>query len=133
MYVHGLNAEQRKQLVLMAFHMMMADSVAKDEEKLVVTALKHELGVPALERGDFGQPPRLEAFPDRTSRMTAMLRLAAIAYSDREYHLEETRMLVRYARQFDFHPADLKALDAWGRSYQSVLAEAQRMIAGGTI
>lgn len=130
MFLQHLGVEQRKHLVLMAFQMMMADRLAKDEEKSIIAALKHELGVMGMNRKDFEAGPDLSLFYDRRSQMAVMMKLASIAYSDQEYHLNETRMLVKYGRMFGLRVEDMKALDSWGRRHQQLVADAHVLVEG---
>ncbi|MGE5504403.1 MAG: hypothetical protein ACM31L_08260 [Actinomycetota bacterium] len=129
MYLRHLDERQRKNLLVMAFEMMVADHVIRDGEKEVIEALKQELHVPNVRREDFANGPDLFLFRDRRSQIAAMLKLASIGFADKEYHRMELRMLVRYAQEFGLSLDELKTIEEWGRKHYWLVHEAEALMA----
>lgn len=128
MFLRHLNVLQKRNLLIMAFTMMTADGVVRDAEKCMLEALKHETGIGGIPREEYEAGPDLALFNDRRSQMAALMKLASIAYSDREFHATEIKVLVGYGHAFQVSAEDMKALHSWGRRHQELVAEAESLI-----
>jgi uncharacterized tellurite resistance protein B-like protein len=130
LFLRHFTEQQKRSLTIMAYRMMMADQVAKGEEKSIIAALKHELGDIALSKEDFEGGPDLGLFVTRREKMAALLKLAAIAYSDREFHKAEVALIVKYGREFEISTEDLRQIDRWARRHQVLVSDAEALIRG---
>jgi peroxiredoxin/uncharacterized tellurite resistance protein B-like protein len=128
MFLRFLDPRQRQALLLMAYRMVAADGVVHPDETSMLEALRHELSVPAPKREDYANGPDLTAFTDRRAKLAAMLKLASIAYSDRDFHPEEVRVLVRFGRTLEMSAEDMRAIDSWVRRHESLVREATDLI-----
>lgn len=128
MFLCHLDPGQRKSLLIMAFNMIVADRAVRDEEKGILDALKHELGIAQVAKIEADLGPELSLFQCRRSKIAVMLKLASIAYSDREFHDREIKVLVRYGREMHLSAADMKAIDDWGRKHQALVNDAERLL-----
>jgi uncharacterized tellurite resistance protein B-like protein len=128
MFLRHFDDEQRKQLLIVAFEMMVADGLIRESEKEVLEALKQELHVFQIDREEALGGVQLGVFADRRSQMAAMLKLVAMAFADREYHERELKILVRCGREFGFGIEDMKAVNEWGRRHFELVKDAERMI-----
>ncbi|CAA7621322.1 Redoxin (modular protein) [Magnetospirillum sp. LM-5] len=128
MFLRFLSAPQRQTLLLMAYRMVAADGVVRKEESSLLDALRHELSIPAPRREHYVAGPDLTTLGDRRAQMAAMLKLSAIAYSDREFHPEEVRTMVRFGKSLNLSSEDMKAVDSWGRRHEALVREATELI-----
>lgn len=131
MYLRHLDTAQRKALVLMAYRMIAADRVVRDEETCILEALRHELAVPAPKREEYAAGPDFGVFTDRRAKVAVMLKLASIAYSDREFHVEEVRALIRFGKALGLDVDDLREVESWGRRHEQLVTDANRLIQRG--
>jgi peroxiredoxin len=128
MFLRFLTPVQRQNILLMAYRMIAADGVVRDEETSLLEALRHELQVPAPKREAYMAGPDLSVFADRRAKLAAMLKLSAIAYVDRELHPEEVKVLVRFGKVMGLEADDMKAIDSWGRRHEALVREAADLI-----
>ena len=130
MFLRHFDDHQKRALIIMAYRMMMADQVARGEEKSIIAALKHEIGDVPVSKEDFDNGLDLRVFRTRRDKLAALLKLAAIAYADLEFHRNEVSMLVKYGRELDLSIEDLRHVDQWAKRHQSLVSDAEAMIEG---
>jgi uncharacterized tellurite resistance protein B-like protein len=129
MFLRHFDDEQRKQLLIVAFQMMVADGIVRDSEKDVLEALKQELHVYQVDREEASLGVRLDVFDDHRSRIAAMLKLISIALVDQDYHERELKVMVRCGREFGLSIDEMKAITDWGRKHYQLVKEAEDLIA----
>jgi hypothetical protein len=130
LFLRHFDDHQKRALIIMAYRMMMADQVARGEEKAIIAALKHEIGEVSVSKEDFEDGPDLGVFMTRRDKIAALLKLAAIAYADLEFHKHEVAMIVKYGREFNLAIEDLRHVDQWAKRHQTLVSDAEAMIDG---
>ncbi len=131
MFLQYMDAEQRRALVIFAYYIMAADHMVVPEEQAIITALEHELALTDdIHPAEMLVEPLFKLFPDRRSRMAVMLKLYAVAYADRKIHPKEKALLEDYAQRIGLTPAEVKALDKWGRRHTELVEEARHVVEG---
>ncbi|MBI2235493.1 MAG: hypothetical protein HYU60_00800 [Magnetospirillum sp.] len=132
MFLRHFDDEQRRQLLILAFEMMVADGVVRNSERDVLEALKQELHVFQIDREEALMGVRLDVFTDHRSRIAAMLKLISIALVDQEYHERELKVMVRCGREFGLSIPEMKAITEWGRKHYQLVKEAEEMISAAS-
>lgn len=129
MLMRHFNTEQKKAITKLAYGMMMADNLMREEERDIVAALDHELGVASqMKAADFHQPVDLSLFDTPEAKVAVMLKLFAIAYSDRRMHAAEAEILRAYARQLGATAEQFDAMNEWGMRHYLLVEQAKSMV-----
>lgn len=124
------SVEQKIAITKMAYTTMMADHAMRSEEQELIRALGHELGVSHLLKPvDFQVPADLSVLDTPQVKVAAMLKLFAIAYSDRRMHPDEADILRGFAQRLHIAPERLAAMDEWGKRHYALMAQARAMVA----
>jgi uncharacterized tellurite resistance protein B-like protein len=129
MFMREFDTEQKKAITKLAYSMMMADEKMRAEEQDIVTALGHELGVSHLmQPTDFHVPADLSLFATPQAKLALMLKLFAIAYSDRQMHPEEAEVLREYSRRLGIGAGEFDDLNEWGKRHFVLVEQAKAML-----
>lgn len=130
MFMREFDTEQKKAITKLAYVMMMADDRMRAEEKEIIQALGHELGVAhLLSPADFHVPADLSLFSTPQAKLALLLKLFAIAYSDRQMHPEEAGVLREYARRLGITPSQFESLNEWGKRHLMLVEQAKVLLA----
>lgn len=129
MFMRSFSVEQKKAITKLAYAMMMADRSMHVEEQELIRALGHELGVThMMSPADFHEPADLSVLDGPQVKVAAMLKLFAIAYSDRRMHPAELEVLREYARRLGIGADHFAAMDEWGKRHYTLVAQAKAMV-----
>lgn len=129
MFMREFDTEQKKAITKLAYVMMMADQRMRTEEQEIIKALGHELGVShLLQPADFHQPVDLSLFATPASKVALMLKLFAIAYSDRQMHPDEAEVLRDYSRRLGVSAAQFAEMNEWGKRHYVLVEQAKAML-----
>lgn len=130
MFMREFDIEQKKAITKLAYAMMVADDRMRAEEQEIVKALTHELGVAHLmQPTDFHLPADLSLFRTPKAKLALMLKLFAIAYSDRQMHPEEAEVLREYGRRLGVPARQFDELNEWGQRHYLLVEQAKAMLA----
>jgi len=132
MFLHKLNAEQRKAFLVMAQRISMADGEDDMGELDDIENLKAQLGLsynPDMSEvlGDLPLTP----FDTVESRVIAMMELLAIAYTDDYLHEAESDLIGDVASAFGFSQEQLNAIAGWSMNALDLRREGEALLSGG--
>lgn len=108
--------DQKAHFLALAYKVALADSWIRAPEESILQYLTRRVGIPSEEvskatRGE----PRLEMFTNRRTRILVLFELLCLAYSDNEFHVDESRLLLDISRQFQITEGDFAALKGLAR------------------
>ncbi len=129
MFLETLDDRQRRALVVMAHHMMVADHTVTDEEMDLIRVLENELTISTpLSAKELYAPADMAAFVEPRSKVAAVLKLVAVAYADRKIVSNEFSELRRISAEFGFTPEQFERIRAWGKAHMELVESAQSML-----
>ena len=127
MFLELLNEAQRRELLVLAHDVILADRRVHHQETELLSALEHELHV-WIDEKDLGRPADLSIFAGKKVKLAALLKLCSLAYIDRSIHPFETAELKRIGGAFKFSADEIQAIDLWGRRHLDLVAEAEALV-----
>lgn len=130
MFLESLDERQRRTLVVMAHHMMVADHTVTEEEYDLLRVLESELAIATpLSPKELFEAPDLSVFTEPEGKVAAVLKLVAVAYADRRFVSNEFSELRRIAGVLGFTPEQFGRILAWGKAHMELVESAQAMLA----
>lgn len=125
MFRNLLSDSQWKAFIVLVYKVALADHRVPLPEGLFVDELKSEAGfedsLPAMEVLGAAD---LEPFRTRESRIVVMLNLLCLAFSDEDFHINETTVLIGLARSFGFSDEEYLELVGRGKRQAQLMGEA---------
>ena len=129
MFLESLDDRQRRALVVMSHHMMVADHTVTAEEMDLIRVLESELAISEpLSPQELFEPADIELFTEPRAKVAAVLKLVAVAYADRKIVSNEFSELRRIAGELGFSPEQFDRIRAWGKAHMELVEAAQAML-----
>lgn len=124
-----LSETQKDAFVALAYRVVLADHEVPEPEQHFFELVKATLGMgkavtPEMIMGS----PELSAFDSRRARVAALVALLCLAYSDNNFHVNESGILLDLAKSFGLSSAEFKTLEESAKSYLNTLRAVERMI-----
>ena len=131
MYLRYLTADQKKALLVLAYHMVIADGTVSDEESNLLDELKHGLGVDAVVTPQaMYERPSLAVFDSRRAKMTALVQILALAFADNLFPTSESDMVRDFTREIGIAAEEMPAIEDWVRRQNVMVEEFETLLAG---
>ena len=105
MFLSRLDKAQRRSFLALVTKMAMADGKVAPEETQILNDIGHMLGQTAAVPADeiFGET-NIEPFDSEQSRIITVLGMLMVAYSDKNFHVDESSVLVETVNSFGIGP-----------------------------
>jgi len=124
-----LTEGQRLALLDLAHNVVVSDGLLDPNEEGMLSEFKAEMGLPeSHETGYLPLEGIADVFPDRRTRVIAMINLLRVSYADGAFEIEEECLLKEVSRIFGFEPIEFLLLDNWMRRWLALQSEAQALM-----
>jgi len=124
-----LTGDQRVALLDLAHNVVVSDGLLAPGEEGMLAEFKAEMGLPPAHETGYLPLEGLEAiFPDRRSRVVALINLLRLSYSDGAFEVEEECLLKEVSRLFAFSEAEFMLFDNWVRRLLALQHEATALM-----
>ncbi len=131
MFLRHLTAEQKKALLVLAYHMVIADDHVSDEESALLDELKHDLGVNVVVTPqELFERPSAAVFDSRESKMTALVQILSLAFADNRFPPSESEMVRDFTRELRIPAKEMPSIEAWARQHIRLLEDFEALLAG---
>ena len=129
MFLTMLNEAEKRAFAVLAQRLVAADEVLRSEELLALETLWAEMGIGSPPADGRDESELAAAFETRRSRVVALLELLGLAYSDRDFCLDEASMITTVAHEMGLDAAELDRLDRWVADHVRHLDDAFALMA----
>lgn len=123
-----LTSEQKIHFLALAYKVALADSWVRASEESILHFLTRRIGV---ELGNLPNPvavePMLDLFKERRVSMLVLFELLRLAYSDSEFHANESTMLRDIGRLLGLGDGDFATLKGLARRQAALDREIAKM------
>ena len=131
MNLRYLNAQQRKALSILAFHMAMADGIVTDSENAMMADIKAELGVDEeITPMELMERPSLEVFDNPRAKATALLQLLTLAFVDNKFPSSESEVVAELSAELGIEGTELERFKDWARNNVDLRMGFDRLLDG---
>lgn len=113
MFLTMLNEAEKRAFAVLAQRLVAADEVLRAEELQALETLWAEMGIGSPPADGRDESELAAAFETRRGRVVALLELLGLAYSDRDFCLDEESMITAVAHEMGLDAAELDRLDRW--------------------
>lgn len=125
MWLSQLSGYQRLALLDLAHNVVVSDGLLAPGEEGMLAEFKVEMGLPPSHETGYLPLEGLETiFPDRKSRVVALINLLHLSYADGAFEIEEECLLKEVSRQFAFSEDEFLLFDNWVRRLLALQDEA---------
>lgn len=129
MWLGQLSDRQRLALLDLAHNVVVSDGLLAPGEEGMLAEFKAEMGLaPSHETGYLPLDGVEAIFPDRRSRVVALINLLHLSYADGAFEVEEECLLKEVSRLFDFSEDEFLLFDNWVRRLLALQAEASALM-----
>jgi hypothetical protein len=129
MFLTMLNEAEKRAFAVLAQRLVAADEVLRSEELQALETLWAEMGIASPPADGRDESELAAAFETRRSRVVALLELLGLAYSDRDFCLDEESMITAVAHEMGLDAAELDRLDRWVADHLRRLDDAFALMA----
>lgn len=130
MFLSMLDNDQQRAFAVLANRMVAADGTVNVEEREALRRLRAELRVTDSDLEDRDESVLAAVFDSRRAKVVALLELLGLAYSDREFHLDEQSMITAVAHEMAISADDLGRLNRWVQEHVRHIESAFELMAG---
>ena len=128
MWLSNLNKDQHQALIRLAHNVIVSDGLLDPNEEGMFDLLKKEMGIENSEEVEYLSLEGIETiFPDRKTRIIALINLIRIGYVDGAFEIEEECLLRDLANSFDIELDEFELLDNWVKRLVGLEKEAQAL------
>lgn len=113
MFLTMLNEAEKRAFAVLAQRLVAADELLRSEELQALETLWAEMGIGSPPADGRDESELAAAFETRRGRVVALLELLGLAYSDRDFCLDEESMITAVAHEMGLDAAELDRLDRW--------------------
>lgn len=128
MFLNMLDIDEKRAFALLAEKMIEADGIVVGREASSLAALKAEMGL----EGSGGDTRSVEelarVFKDRRSRISTLLELFGLAYTDTSFDLGEQSLIATVAHEMGVGSDDIVALEQWVQDHVSLVRRAMALM-----
>lgn len=118
MFFDFLTKTQRKELLLYCYQMAMADQEFTREEKSLLAKLESDARI-KLNRSQLSVDADITVFDTRKSRAVVAMTVLLVALIDRNYEVEENRLLDELTSQLGLGDHAFNRLTSWTYEYKT--------------
>ena len=128
MWLSNLNKDQHQALIRLAHNVIVSDGLLDPNEEGMFDLLKKEMGIENSQEVEYLSLDGIETiFPDRKTRIIALINLIRIGYVDGAFEIEEECLLRDLASSFDIELDEFELLDNWVKRLVGLEKEAQAL------
>ena len=128
MWLSNLSKDQHQALIRLAHNVIVSDGLLDPNEEGMFDLMKKEMGIENSEEVEYLSLDGIEAiFPDRKTRIIALINLIRIGYVDGAFEIEEECLLRDLANSFDIELDEFELLDNWVKRLVGLEKEAQAL------
>jgi len=129
MFLRMLNDDQKRALLILAYHLVVSDNSVSDGESELLDELANGLrtDIPVTPQ-QLLERPSLKIFDTRQSRVALMLELLTLSYGDNQVPSAESVMIQKLARDLGFSDIETEKMKKWGESSCRLLNDALTLI-----
>lgn len=125
MWLGQLSERQRIALLDLAHNVVVSDGLLAPGEEGMLAEFKAEMGLSQThETGYLPLAGVEQIFPDRRSRVVALINLLRLSYADGAFEIEEECLLKEVSRHFVFSEDEFLLFDNWVRRWLALQDEA---------
>jgi hypothetical protein len=128
MWLSNLSKDQHQALIRLAHNVIVSDGLLDPNEEGMFDLMKKEMGIENSEEVEYLSLDGIETiFPDRKTRIIALINLIRIGYVDGAFEIEEECLLRDLANSFDIELDEFELLDNWVKRLVGLEKEAQAL------
>jgi tellurite resistance protein len=129
MWLGQLSQTQRLALLDLAHNVVVSDGLLDPNEEGMLAEFKAEMGLPVShETGYLPLEGVDKVFPDRRTRVVALINLLRLSYADGAFEIEEECLLKEVSRVFGIRPDEFLLMDNWVRRWLLLQTEARALM-----
>lgn len=108
MFLSTLNSEQKQAFLSLAHQFISADGQLASQEQAMLRAMKLEMELPEdVEFSDSNFSNLAQVFDSKKSRVSVLLEIIGLGYSDNDFHPEEDQIVKKLAEELSFSEDDV--------------------------
>ena len=128
MWLSNLSKDQHQALIRLAHNVIVSDGLLDPNEEGMFDLMKKEMGIENSEEVEYLSLDGIETiFPDRKTRIIALINLIRIGYVDGAFEIEEECLLRDLANSFDIELDEIELLDNWVKRLVGLEKEAEAL------
>ena len=128
MWLSNLSKGQHQALIRLAHNVIVSDGLLDPNEEGMFDLMKKEMGIENSQEVEYLSLDGVETiFPDRKTRIIALINLIRIGYVDGAFEIEEECLLRDLANSFDIELDEFELLDNWVKRLVGLEKEAQAL------
>lgn len=131
MFLSSLTSAQQATFLALADRVIHADGRLAAEEAAILDALRREIPEPDLVPSDTEDASLPVTFPDRRSRVSAVLELIGIAHADGHFDETEGEVIAEIEDAFGFSQTDRALLRDWVLRQLALVRDAEELMQAG--
>ncbi|HAS8475655.1 TPA: hypothetical protein I7768_01445 [Vibrio vulnificus] len=112
MFIGNLNKDQQGVLLAIAQKLINVDGQVSAEEIAILDQIKLQCDTD-VEALSYTEESMIALFPDRRSKVSLLVEILGVAYSDTEYCKQEQDFLTRLASNLSINDEELQKLTDW--------------------
>jgi len=129
MLITRLSLDQRRVFLALAYRLALSDHWVPDAEDKFLDQLLFELGLTEkVNIMDVMGDADLGVLDTKPARAIVMLELMALAYSDENYHVNESAVMAEIGEKLAFTPADIERFRSWGRRQSGIRLRVESLL-----
>lgn len=121
MLITRLTLEQRRVFLTLAYRLALSDHWVPDPEETFMNQLLFEIGLTdKVSVMDVMGDPDLSILDTEPARAVVMLELMTLAYSDENYHVNESAVMADTGGKLGFSSDEIEQFRLWGQRQSNV-------------
>ena len=125
MFLHYLNASEKKAFLTLAKEFIIVDGELSHEEEHLMTIMKAEMGIDmGYPDGQISRQELFRLFENRRSQIAAIIEMQGLGYANMEYHTQEKAFVQEMADSFGLTEDELAEIVDWVVRQVALLYEA---------
>ncbi|MBF0278970.1 MAG: hypothetical protein HQM13_14310 [SAR324 cluster bacterium] len=131
MFLNQFNHSQKLAFLKLAKHVARVDDAKIDSfemETLSLMSKEMEIAVHEVDDMAYDFDKLYEKFDDSASKNICLIELIEVAFSNGNFHLNQSRFIESLARDFGFDAAHVKNLKEWVSSMLGLFKSAEKLI-----
>ncbi len=128
MFLNMLDIDEKRAFALLAEKMIEADGIVVGREASSLAALKAEMGLEGSGNDTRSVEELAKVFKDRRSRISALLELFGLAYTDTNFDLSEQSLIATVAHEMGLGSDNIVALEQWVQDHVALVRRAMALM-----
>jgi uncharacterized tellurite resistance protein B-like protein len=125
---HMLSEDEKKVFLALAYKVALADHWVPNPEGEFLERLMQDMNILTVRAEDVIGKPDLGAIVSRRSRAIIVMDLICLAYSDAEYHANESVVLREVSASLGFSESEFLTMKQWAMLQADVMQQASEFI-----